>query len=338
MPGLIPRRRRWLFLGLMTLATTAAAQAPWLPYAADCLQTLDGFNSGRAWAQVRITADEVRVLVQSDGEDWVFVELVCRPDGGLAEGARRTLPQRVTGDGVVPPAMLSRRELDAQRLQQLTEWARDHVDLDGYDVVELESSYVHEPRPRTVYRAVVERDGEQRTVEFDDRGRIEGEVALRLDEIVDAPERQAPGALLGLDRLTEDPVKVASYLAGAIGPRTRINRFIVDPAMLTVEWVASDRGNILLNQWMIIDGRISAPDDATPPNMDKVCAQQPAIRDVEDSLARLMAQPARATRIRRSAMLLLECERAGMAPAWNLLGGDGKLEAGVPLSQERFAF
>jgi hypothetical protein len=326
MPRLPAFRRFGWVVGLMALSASALAQAPWAPHAADCLQTLDGFNEGRQWAQVRVTPDEVRVLVQSDGEDWVFVELVCRSDGGLAEGARRTLPQRVTGDGAVPPSMLARRAFDAAHLEHLAEQALDLVDLDGYDLIELETSYVHEPRPRTVHRAVVERDGEQRTVQFDERGRIDGELALRADEIVDAPERQAAGALLGLERLTEDPVKVAAYLAGVIGPRTRINRFIIDPAMLTVEWIGPAPGQILLNQWINLEGRVSAPSDPTPPNID------------EESLARLMAQAGRAQRIRQSVMLLLECERAGTPPAWNLLGGDGKLEAGVPLSQERFGF
>ncbi len=205
-------------------------------------------------------------------------------------------------------------------------------------LVELDASYVNEPQPRTVYRALLSHGGMQRTVVFDDNGVVDGRLALRPEEIDDAPDAQQPGAALGLARFTDDPVKVATYLAGAIGKNTRINRFIIDPSMMTVEWVAPDKGNILLNQWMIIQNNISAPDDPTPPNMDKVCAKQPTAEAVAESLKRAMAQPARAHRIRQAAMLLLECEKAGTPPAWNLLGGDGKLETGVALSQERFGF
>jgi hypothetical protein len=329
--------RRWI-AALFCLSATAAADEGWTTQAADCLETLDGFNEGRAWAHYRITRDEVRVLVQSDGEDRVFVELACRSDGGLAEGPRRTLPERVTGTGSLPPAMLARGGFSAARLEQLAQRARDHAGFAGADLIELEASYLDAPQPRTVFRAVLSSDDERRSVEFDDGGVIDGPLALRHEELGDAPDRAAPGAALGLARLTEDPVKVVSYLAGRLGARTRINRFIIDPSMLTVEWVSPDPGKLLLGQWMIIEDRLTATGDPMPPHMDKVCAEPPSLAAVRDSLARAMAQPARAKRIHRSAMLLLECDKAGTPAAWNLLGGDGKLEAGVALSQERFGF
>jgi hypothetical protein len=331
-------RRCWWIPVLLLLSTAAVADEEWATPAADCLDTIDGFNEGREWAHYRITREEVRVLVQSDRDDWVFVELVCRPGGGLAEGPRRTLPQRVTGAGSLPPSMLARGDFSAERLERLAQRARQHAGLGRSVLVELDASYVHEPQPRTVYRAVLSHDGKQRGVEFDDRGVIHGQLALRPGELGDAPEPRAPGAALGLERLTDDPVKVLSYLAGSIGTGTRINRLIVAPTMLTVEWVSPDQGKILLNQWMIIQDNIVAPDDPTPPNIDKVCAKQPAVGAVKESLTRAMAQPARAKRVHQSMMLLLECDKAGAPPSWTVLGGDGKLEEGVALSQERFGF
>jgi hypothetical protein len=330
-------RPGWM-LALLCLSTAAAAEEEWATRAAECLESLDGFNEGRAWAHYRITEDEVRVLVQSGGEDWVFVELACRFDGGLAEGPRRTLPKRVTGSGTVPPAMLARGDFGATDLERLAQRAREHADLRDSDLIEFEASYVDEPRPRTVYRATLARDGEERSVEFDDRGVVDGPLALRQDEVSDAADPAAPGAALSLERLTDDTVKVVSYLAGRLGASTRINRFIIDPSMMTVEWLSPDPGKILLGQWMIIDGRVTDTGDPTPPNQEKACANPPSIAAVKESLGRALAQPARAKRIRQSAMLLLECESAGKPAAWNLLGGDGKLEAGVALSQERFGF
>lgn len=331
------RHAGW-FSVLMFLGTTAAANETWLTQASECLEMLDGFNEGREWAQYRITQDEVRVLVQSGGEDWVFVELACEPGGGLAEGPRRKLPQRVTGDGAVPAAMLARDDLSAERLERLAQRARQHADLGRSVLIELAASYINEPRPRTVYRATLSDNGRQRSVEFDDNGLVDGQLALRPDELGDAPEAQTPGAALALDRLTDDPIKVLDYLAGRIGKSTRINRFIIDPSMLTVEWVSPDQGKILLAQWVNIQGQLTATGDPAPPPMDKACANPPGVGAVKDSLTRAMAQSARAKRIHQSAMLLLECEKAGAPLAWNLLGGDGKLEAGVALSQERFGF
>lgn len=328
----------WWMSALLCVSSAAVADDDWATHAAECFRTLDGFNEDRQWAHYLVTRDEVRVLVQSGGEDWVFVELACGFDGGIAEGPRRTLPQRVTGTGTVPPSMLARDELGAARLERLARRARDHADLDDYDLAAFEASYLHEPEPRVLYRATFSRDGEERSVEFDDRGVVEGPLALRQDELSDAPEPTTPGAALGLERLTDDPAKVVSYLAGRLGASTRINRFIIDPSMLTVEWVSRDEGRIVLGQWMIIDGRLTDTGDPMPPNMDKACANPPSLSAVGESLARAMAPSPRARRIRQSAMLLLECESAGTAAAWNLLGGDGKLEAGVPLSQERFGF
>ena len=124
----------------MFFGTTAAANETWLTQSSECLETLDGFNEGREWAQYRITQDEVRVLVQSGGEDWVFVELACEPGGGLAEGPRRKLPQRVTGDGAVPAAMLARDDLSAERLERLAQRARQHADLGRSVLIELAAS------------------------------------------------------------------------------------------------------------------------------------------------------------------------------------------------------
>lgn len=331
-------RSSWWIPALVFLSTAAVADEKWATQAADCLNTVDGFNERREWAHFRITQDEVRVLVQSDRDDWVFVEVVCRPVGGLAEGPRRTLPQRVTGTGSLPASMLARGDFSAERLERLAQRARHHADLSRSVLIELDASYINEPQPRTVYRAVLSHDGKQRSVEFDDSGVVDDQLALRPEELSDAPDPRAPGAALGLKRLTDDPVKVLSYLAGTIGKRTRINRFIVAPSMLTVEWVSPDQGKILLNQWMIIQDNIVAPGDPTPPNMDKACAKQPTVEAVKESLTRAISQPALAKRIHQSVMLLLECEKAGAPPTWNLLGGDGKLEAGVALSQERFGF
>jgi hypothetical protein len=254
----------WL-AALLCLSTAAVADEEWSTRAADCFETLDGFNEGRAWAHYRITEDEVRVLVQSDGDDGVFVELACRSDGGLAEGPRRSLPTRVTGSGTVPPAMLARDDFDAASLERLAQRAREYSGAGDDDLIEFEASYLDQPHPRTVYRAAFSRDGEDLSVEFDERGVVDGPLALRRDELSDAPEPVAPGAALGLERLTEDPIKVVSYLAGRLGASTRINRFIIDPAMMTVEWISPDPGKILLGQWMIIDGRLTDTGDPTPP-------------------------------------------------------------------------
>jgi len=309
----------------------------WTAGAAECLTTANGVNEGREWAQYRITPNDVRVLVQSGAEDWVFVELVCR-HGDLAEGARHKLPDRIAGNGEHPATMLARSNVSTEQLQRLAERARKLAGLQRAAVSELDVSYVNEPAPRTVYRAVLSQDGTQHIVEFDDNAAIEGELTLRSEELSDAPEPEAPGTALGLERLTDDPIKVMDYLAGEIGKSTRINRLVLDPRMLTVEWVAPDKGNVLLNQWSIVEDKISAPNEPTPPNQDKVCSGQPTVEAVQQSLARAMTQAARAQRIRQAALLLLECEKTGAAPAWNLLGGDGKIQEGVALSRERFAF
>jgi hypothetical protein len=304
--------------------------------AVECLRTLDGFNEDRQWAQYRISDGEVRALVQSGGEDWVFVELVCS-GGNLAEGPRWKLPTRVTGSGTRPPVpMLARGPFEAATLLAKIERAREHADVGDAPLREFSVSYVHEPRKRTVYVAEFRDHGKPVRIEFDDAGVIDASAALEPDELVDAGEPQQEGANLGIAKLTQDPVKVAGYLAGAIGGSTKINRFIIDPSMMTVEWVSRDNGKILLHQWVTDEGRIFAPNDATPPNMDKVCAKPPTIEQVKASLAALMAQAPRAKRIRQSAMLILECEKPGTAMRWQLLGGDGVLKAGVALSMEDF--
>jgi len=304
----------------------------------DCLHTLDGMNEGRQWAQLRITGREVRVLVQSGGEDWVFVELTCSRDG-VAEGARWKLPERVTGKGSLPAEpMLARRSFDAARLRSLMDSAHRHADLRDGQLVEFSASYVNQPRHTTVYSATF-RDGDYTvSTEFDDGGAVEKGTALDRDELADAGEPPQEGADLHLEKLTQDTVKVADYLAGAIGGATKINRFIVDPNMLTVEWVSPTKHGVQLQQWVTNEGRLFAPDEATPPNVNKVCANQPTVAQVKTSLGRLVAQPAREKRIRQSAMLILECEKPGGEMKWWLLGGDGVMKEGVALASERFPF
>jgi hypothetical protein len=304
--------------------------------AAECLHTLDGMNEGRQWAQYRIGDGEVQVLVQSGGEDWVFVELTCSP-GNVSEGSRWKLPARVVGKGGRPAEpMLARDTIDATLLRTLMNRARQHADLRGAHVLEFSASYVNAPRPDVVYRATLRDDRRDVSIEFDDGGVLKNGTALDRQELGDAGEPPPSGANLGLEKLTQDPVKVTDYLAGTIGGATKINRFIVDPDMLTVEWVSPTKHAVVMQQWMTIKGSLNSTDEESPPNVNKVCASQPTVAQVKASLARLVSDPAREKRIRRSAMLILECETASGKMKWQLLGGDGVMEAGVALATEDF--
>lgn len=318
--------RLTLALLVATAATASRAADPVLDRAGECVTTLTQFNEDRPWAQLTITREETVALVESAREDAIYVELGCSYDGNVYEGRRMQVPSRmrVTGKTGLP-----RQRYDARGLAAIVD-AGDRQGNRGRDWTRIVVTAL--PGSSTNPLATVVYEGE-RSINLTPALAMTATRPPSDAELREAPPPAPTGARYEGSFL-DDPVRALGYLEGAIG-REPVQRVVFQPSMALVAY--GPAANVTVRNWVVADGELLPQEPEThSPAAGPRCSRTPTLAEVRASATKLMADAAKAASIKRSVMLLMQCEAAGKPPRWELLGGDGVLKEGQALKQEYF--
>lgn len=321
------RTSRLLALPLAFFAASAAHAAdPVLDGAGECVATLTQFNEDRPWAQLTITREATVALVESAREDAIYVEIGCSYDGNVYEGRRMQVPSRMRVTGTTG---LPRARYDAKGIEAIVAAAeRQGHRGSAWQQIVVTALPGSSTNPLA-------------TVTFDDDRTINLTAALAMTATrppSDAELREAPPAAPTGARyegsFLDDPVRAIGYLEGAIG-KEPVQRVVLQPAMALVAY--GPASSVTVRNWVVADGELlpQAPETNTPAAGAR-CSRNPTLAEVRASATRLMADAAKAKNVKRSIMLLMQCESAGKPPRWEVLGGDGVLKEGQALKQEYF--
>ncbi len=339
------RTKRLLPVAVLAVLAAAApaahadAFATWLDDSAACLATLNGFNEGRPWLQLKIAPDRVTVLVESGGRDNVAATLICEGgDGGIAEGPAFAVPDEISGGADLPDERLDRNAYDRAGLAALVERAISLASVPEQAPQSVVVTSLALPTPM-VQTTVSFDQPAARSVTFDAAGhevqdRAPPEASWVAPAVVSTPS-------LGIETPIRSGATVMEFLRGVLGSTTVVHRLILDGGMVTAAYI-DPAGAFVLRQWSVDEGNLSgtsepSPIEAQQAELYKRCSRPAKVGELPAAFGKLHKRLGK--RIDGAMMLVLDCyANGGKAIEWELLGGNGKVVAGQPLLQERFPF
>ena len=315
-----------LLAATIALAFAGSARADEvLESAASCIESLTGFNEDRPWAQLSIDRERVLALVESAREDRIYVELGCTYDGNVFEGRRLQLPIRMTGGR----GGLDRAKYDASTLAR----AVDAALRQGGDGEWQSITITDLPGSMTTPLTTVVFDGD-RTVNLGPTLSMTATRPPPASEMREAAPPAPTGTQFASESLLDDPIRVFGYLEGAVG-REPVQRVVIQPQMILVAYGPASATKV--RNWFLHDGAINGQDpEPAGPSAGSRCKTSPTLGEARGSLTRVMQQ--HAASIKRSMMLLLECDAPGKPIRWQVIGGDGVVKEGQPLKQDYYPF
>ena len=330
-----------LLAGLAAAAPAAHADAlgTWLDNSAACLATLNGFNEGRPWLQLKIAPDRVTVQVESGGRDDVAATLICEGGSdGIAEGAAFAVPNEISGGADLPDERLDRDAYDRAGLSELVKRATSLADVPEQVPQLLVVTSLALPAP-VVQTTVTFDQPAARSVTFDAAGReVEDrappEASWVAPAVVSTPT-------LGIETPIRSGETVMEFLRGVLGSTTVVHRLIIDGGMVTAAYIDA-AGAFVLRQWTVDEGMLAgsgepSPIEAQQAELYKRCSRPATVGELPAAFGKLHKRLGK--RIDGAMMLVLDCyANGGKAIEWELLGGDGKVVEGQALLQEKFPF